>query len=106
MPFVNISLARGKSGEYLEAVSRAVHDALVAELHMKPEDHFQLIHQHEAAELVFNRNFRAAPGPTTGSRSRSPTAWTVASGRSAASTRPWSGCSKKARASGRPTSSS
>ena len=24
MPFVNISLARGKSGEYLEAVSRAV----------------------------------------------------------------------------------
>ena len=32
MPFVDISLARGKSGEYLEAVSRAVHDALVAEL--------------------------------------------------------------------------
>jgi Tautomerase enzyme len=31
MPFVNISLAHGKSGEYLEAVSRAVHDALVAE---------------------------------------------------------------------------
>ena len=32
MPFVNISLARGKPGEYLEAVSRAVHEALVAEL--------------------------------------------------------------------------
>ena len=46
-PFVNISLTRGKSGEYLEAVSRAVHDALVAELHMKPEDDFQLIRQHE-----------------------------------------------------------
>jgi phenylpyruvate tautomerase PptA (4-oxalocrotonate tautomerase family) len=44
MPFVNISLARGKSGEYLEAVSRAVHDALVAEFHMTPEDDFQLIH--------------------------------------------------------------
>ena len=28
MPFVNISLARGKPGEYLEAVSQAVHDAL------------------------------------------------------------------------------
>jgi phenylpyruvate tautomerase PptA (4-oxalocrotonate tautomerase family) len=40
MPFVNISLARGKSGEYLEAVSRAVHDALVAELQMRPEDDF------------------------------------------------------------------
>ena len=61
MPFVNISLARGKSGEYLQAVSRAVHDALVAELHMKPEDDFQLIHQHEAGEMVFNRNFRGGP---------------------------------------------
>src|SRR6185437_10465580 len=61
MPFVNISLARGKSTEYLEAVSRAVHDALVAELHMKPEDKFQLVHQHEPGELVFNRNFRGGP---------------------------------------------
>src|SRR3984957_11007696 len=61
MPFVNISLARGKSGEYLEAVSRAVQDALVAELQMKPEDEFQLIHQHEPGEMVFNRNFRGGP---------------------------------------------
>src|ERR1700735_2615490 len=61
MPFVNISLARGKSGEYLEAVSQAVHDALVAELHMKPEDEFQLIHQHEPGEMVFNRNFLGRP---------------------------------------------
>jgi ketosteroid isomerase-like protein len=61
MPFVNISLARGKSDKYLEAVSRAVHDALVAELHMKPEDDFQVIRQHEAGELVFNRNFRGGP---------------------------------------------
>src|ERR1700748_565355 len=61
MPFVDISLARGKSAEYLEAVSRAVHDALVTELHMKPEDNFQLIHQHEQGQLVFNRNFRGVP---------------------------------------------
>jgi ketosteroid isomerase-like protein/phenylpyruvate tautomerase PptA (4-oxalocrotonate tautomerase family) len=61
VPFVNISLARGKSREYLEAVSRAVHDALVAELHMKSEDDFQIIHQHEPDELVFTRNFRGGP---------------------------------------------
>src|SRR6202522_3650292 len=61
MHFVNISLARGKPGSYLKAVSRAVHDALVAELGMKPDDDFQLIHQHEAGELVFNRNFRGGP---------------------------------------------
>ena len=61
MPFVNISLARGKSGEYIEAVSHAVHDALVAELHMKPEDRFQLLSQHEPGEMVFNRDFRGGP---------------------------------------------
>src|SRR5690242_9771440 len=61
MPFVNMSLARGKSGEYIEAVSRAVHDALVAELHMRPEDEFQLIRQHEPGEMVFNRDFRGGP---------------------------------------------
>jgi ketosteroid isomerase-like protein/phenylpyruvate tautomerase PptA (4-oxalocrotonate tautomerase family) len=61
MPFVNISLARGKSDDYLRAVSRAAHDALVTELGMKPEDDFQVIHQHEAGELVFNRDFRGGP---------------------------------------------
>ncbi len=61
MPFVNISLARGKSGEYLEAVSRAVHDALVAEFQVQPEDDFQLIHQHEPGEMRFSRNFRGGP---------------------------------------------
>jgi Tautomerase enzyme len=109
MPFVNISLARGKSGEYLEAVSRAVHNALVAELHMTPEDDFQLIHQHEAGELVFNRNFRGGP------RSDDWIVFTITDGldrgerakrRFYKTIRPWSGCSKKARVSGRPTSSS
>jgi ketosteroid isomerase-like protein len=61
MPFVNISLARGKSGEYLEAVSRAVHAALVAEFGVRPADDFQIIDQHDDSELVFNRNFRGGP---------------------------------------------
>lgn len=61
MPFVDISLARGKSPDYLEALSRAVHDALVAELGMKPDDDFQLIHQHEPGEMIFPRDFRGGP---------------------------------------------
>ncbi|MFF2525360.1 tautomerase family protein [Streptomyces liangshanensis] len=61
MPFVDISLARGRKPEYLRAVSRAVHDALVAELNMKPEDNFQLIHQHDPGEMVFDRAFRGGP---------------------------------------------
>ena len=61
MPFVDISLARGKSPDYLAALSRAVHDALVAELGMQPDDDFQLIHQHEPGEMVFPRDFRGGP---------------------------------------------
>ncbi|MEU6208254.1 tautomerase family protein [Micromonospora musae] len=61
MPFVTISLARGKSDQYLSAVSQAVHDALVAELNMKPDDNFQLIHQLEPGEMVFDRGFRGGP---------------------------------------------
>jgi phenylpyruvate tautomerase PptA (4-oxalocrotonate tautomerase family) len=61
MPFVNISLARGKSREYLDGVSSAVHEALVQELGMNPGDRFQLINQYEPGEMIYNRNFRGGP---------------------------------------------
>jgi phenylpyruvate tautomerase PptA (4-oxalocrotonate tautomerase family) len=61
MPFVTISLARGKSAEYLDAVSSAVHEALVQELGMNPEDRFQLIDQYEPGEMIFSRDFRGGP---------------------------------------------
>jgi ketosteroid isomerase-like protein len=61
MPFVDITLAQGKPPEYLEAVSQAVHRALVAELNMNPDDYFQIIHQHDLSELKFNRSFRGGP---------------------------------------------
>lgn len=61
MPFADISLVRGKSPEYRHAVSRAVHDALVAELNMKPDDDFQLIHEFEPGAMVFPREFRGGP---------------------------------------------
>lgn len=61
MPFVNISLVRGKSGEYLAGVSSAVHEALVQELGMNPDDRFQLINQYEPGEMIFSRDFRGGP---------------------------------------------
>ncbi|MFD3523145.1 tautomerase family protein [Streptomyces sp. NPDC058653] len=61
MPFVEISLARGKSADYLQAVSRAAHDAVVAELKVAPENDFQLIHQHDPNEMVFSRAFHGGP---------------------------------------------
>jgi phenylpyruvate tautomerase PptA (4-oxalocrotonate tautomerase family) len=61
MPFVTISLARGKSAQYIDGLSSAVHEALVQELGMNPDDRFQLINQHEPGEMIFNRNFRGGP---------------------------------------------
>jgi len=61
MPFVKISLARGKSKEYLDGVSSAVHEALVQELGMNPDDRFQLIDQYEPGEMIFSRDFRGGP---------------------------------------------
>jgi phenylpyruvate tautomerase PptA (4-oxalocrotonate tautomerase family) len=61
MPFVNIALARGKSREYLDGISSAVHEALVQELGMNPDDRFQLIDQYEPGEMIFNRDFRGGP---------------------------------------------
>ncbi|WP_327236599.1 tautomerase family protein [Streptomyces sp. NBC_01317] len=67
MPFVNIDLLRGKSPEYLTAVSDAVHEALVEGLGMFPEDRFQVIHQLAPGELVFSRDFRGGPRSDAGS---------------------------------------
>jgi ketosteroid isomerase-like protein/phenylpyruvate tautomerase PptA (4-oxalocrotonate tautomerase family) len=61
MPFVNISLPRGKSRESLEGVSTAVHEALVEEFGVQPADRFQLIHEHEPDDRIFDRSFRGGP---------------------------------------------
>jgi phenylpyruvate tautomerase PptA (4-oxalocrotonate tautomerase family) len=61
MPYVNISLTRGKSRDYLRGVSDAVHQALVEGLGMNPDDRFQAITQHEPGDLVYTRLFRGGP---------------------------------------------
>ena len=61
MPYVNITLTRGKSREYLERVSGAVHEALVEAFGMKPGDRFQEIHQFDAEDRIFERDFRGGP---------------------------------------------
>jgi len=61
MPFTRIDLLKGKSPEYLAAVTDAVNDALSL-LHSPPDDMFQVITQHEPGGLVFDRKFRVADG--------------------------------------------
>jgi len=52
MPFVKVYLRRGKSPESLRAVSDAIHDALVSQANVPPDDRFQVIHQLDDHELV------------------------------------------------------
>jgi phenylpyruvate tautomerase PptA (4-oxalocrotonate tautomerase family) len=61
MPFVRISLRRGKPRDYLRAVSNAVHQALVEAFGIPAADRFQAIHQHDPDELVFDRDYLGGP---------------------------------------------
>ncbi len=61
MPMTRISLLKGKSIEYLRAISDSLHQALVDAFEVPPDDRFQVIHQHEPEELVFDRHYMGGP---------------------------------------------
>ena len=61
MPFTRISLHRGKSAEYLQALSQGVHDAMVESFEVPGADRFQVIHQHEVGELIFDPDYLGGP---------------------------------------------
>ncbi|MFZ6743678.1 tautomerase family protein [Undibacterium sp. JH2W] len=62
MPMSRVSLLKGKSPEYLQAVSDALHQALVDAYEVPLKDRFQIIQQHEANELVFDRDYISHQG--------------------------------------------
>ncbi|ARO25610.1 tautomerase family protein [Rhizobium sp. S9] len=61
MPFVRISLRKGKSQEYLRALADNVQRALVETFDVPENDRFQAIHQHDENELIFDRSYLAGP---------------------------------------------
>lgn len=61
MPFARISLHRGKSAAYLQALSQGLHDALVESFEVPLADRFHVIHQHEAGELIFDLGYLGGP---------------------------------------------
>jgi phenylpyruvate tautomerase PptA (4-oxalocrotonate tautomerase family) len=54
MPLVRISLLKGKSREHIRAISEGVHQAMVETYNVPAGDRFQLIHQHERDEFVYD----------------------------------------------------
>ncbi len=61
MPFARISLLRGKSPDYLRALSDSLQRALVESFDVPPDDCFHAIHQHAPGELVFDRHYLGGP---------------------------------------------
>ena len=61
MPMVRISLLKGQSSGYIKALADGIHSALVAEYDVPPDDRFQLIHQHEPEEMIYDHNYLAGP---------------------------------------------
>jgi phenylpyruvate tautomerase PptA (4-oxalocrotonate tautomerase family) len=57
MPLVEIDLLEGRSDTELEAVSDAVHEAMVAELDVPQRDRFQIVNERTAARLRFDHNY-------------------------------------------------
>ena len=61
MPLARISLLKGKSSTHLQSISDAVHHALVHAFEAPPDDRFQVIHQHEPHELIYDRHYQGGP---------------------------------------------
>lgn len=61
MPFVRISLLRGKTPDYLKSLSENVHRALTEALDVPVDDRFQAIHQHDPGELIFDKAYLGGP---------------------------------------------
>jgi hypothetical protein len=61
MPFTRITLLKGKSPDYLRAVSEALDRAMVEAFDVPPNDKFQAFHQLEPGEFVFDRHYLGGP---------------------------------------------
>lgn len=54
-------MIKGKSPEYIRALSDNLHKALVEHFDVPANDRFQVIHQLEPDELVFDRHYLGGP---------------------------------------------
>lgn len=61
MPFVRISLRRGKSKDYLVALSASIHQAMTESFEVPKDDLFHSISQHEEHELIVDRHYLGGP---------------------------------------------
>lgn len=52
MPFVRIDVVEGKPQSFRAAVGKLVHEAIVETLNVPADDHFQVLGEHPAADMI------------------------------------------------------
>jgi len=57
MPLIRISLRKGKSVQYREAVAEGVHKAMVEAISVPLTDRFQVVSEHEKEGLVYDPSY-------------------------------------------------
>ena len=55
MPLVNISILKGKSPEYIKAVSNGINSAVIETMSFPDDDRYQIIHEMESQCLQFQQ---------------------------------------------------
>ena len=61
MPYARISLLAGQTDEYLDAISKSLHAALVETFDVPPDDYFQIFHSLRPAEFRFATRYLGGP---------------------------------------------
>ena len=61
MPLVRIDIIKGRTAAQRRSLGDAVHRALVEALGVPEQDRFQVITEHEANELVYDRSYLGIP---------------------------------------------
>ncbi|WP_373989282.1 tautomerase family protein [Duganella sp. BuS-21] len=61
MPMSRISLLKGKSPDYLRALGDSLQHAMEESFNVPKNDRFQLVHQHEPHEMMFDRTYEGGP---------------------------------------------
>ena len=57
MPLVRIDLVQGKSADYRKAIGEVIYDAMLKTLGVPKDDRFQVITEHPADGLIFDRTY-------------------------------------------------
>jgi phenylpyruvate tautomerase PptA (4-oxalocrotonate tautomerase family) len=57
MPLVHISLLKGKPAAHIRAIADGVQQALVDTYNVPADDRFQLIHQHDPDDFIFDPDY-------------------------------------------------